>query len=109
MRVAHIAVAVAEMLRLKGASRRTVFYASILHDSGVAVADIPPEVDPNGGHATAGGWVAARLGLDERIQGAILATHERWGGSERPQGVAGAEIPLEALIVSAAHWAIEIA
>jgi len=109
VRVAHVALAVAETLGLKNADRRTVFYASLLHDSGVAVAELPPEVDPNGGHAAAGGWVAARLGLDERIQNTILASHERWDGAGRPQGTAGGEIPLEALIVNAAHWAIEIA
>ena len=87
MRVSHVALAAAETLGLKGAARRTVFCASILHDSGVAVADLPPEIDPNGGHVAAGGWVAAG----------------------RPQGVVGGEIPFEALIVNAVHWAIEIA
>jgi hypothetical protein len=87
VRVSHVALAAAETLGLKGAARRTVFCASILHDSGVAVADLPPEIDPNGGHVAAGGWVAAG----------------------RPQGVVGGEIPFEALIVNAVHWAIEIA
>ncbi len=107
--VAHVAVEVAARLGLDAATRRTIVYAGLLHDSGVAVGELPHGVDVTGGHTAAGAWVAARFGLDDRIQNAIRCSHERWDGGGRPQGLAKAEIPLESLIVSAAHWATDVA
>lgn len=108
-RVAHVALTVAERLGLDAEVRRTVLYAGLLHDSGVAVRRLPDGSEPDGGHAGAGAWVAARLGLDERVQDAVRYSHERWDGRGRPGGLAGKEVPVPVLVVSAAHWAVEAA
>lgn len=106
-RVAHIALAVARRLDLDAASRRRVLYVALLHDAGVPVRMLPDDVDVTGGHTAAGAWVASLVGLDDQVQRAIRATHERWDGSGRPSGLAMAAIPPEALLVSAAHWACD--
>ena len=108
-RVAHIAVAVARQLGLDAASRRVVLHGALLHDAGVAVGELPPGVEDSGGHTAAGAWVAGRFGFDERVQEAIRCSHERWDGEGRPRGLAMTEVPLESLIISAAHWATDLA
>ena len=107
-RVAHIALAVAGRLQMDAVQRRRVAYAALLHDAGVPVRDVPEGTDPTGGHTAAGAWVAALFGLEEDVQNAIRATHERWDGTGRPARMAMAEIPVDALIVSAAHWACDL-
>ncbi len=109
VRVAHIALTICSRLNLSAASRRTVLYASLLHDAGVAVAELPPGVNGDGGHTSAGAWVASRFGLDTEVQRTIASTHERWDGDGRPRGVSGEEIPIEARVINAAHWASDIA
>lgn len=103
-RVAHVALAVASRLGFDSKTRQQVAYTALLHDAGVAVRLLPEDVEDTGGHAAAGAWAAELLELDEGVQNAIRATHERWDGTGRPQGRAMMEIPVEALIVSAAHW-----
>ncbi|MDA0366267.1 MAG: HD domain-containing protein [Chloroflexi bacterium] len=97
-RVAHFALGIAGVLGLTAAERRRVLSASLLHDAGVAVRT-------GAGHLDGGAWVAERFGLDEGVSNAIRHTHERWDGQGRPNALAGAAIPVESLIVSAAHWA----
>ena len=109
VRVAHLAVTVAMRLGVGAATRRSVLYAALLHDSGVAVREVPGETEGDGGHTAAGAWVASRFGLERRIQDAIRCTHERWDGQGRPRGLAMEQAPLESLIVSAAHWACDLA
>jgi putative nucleotidyltransferase with HDIG domain len=109
VRVAHIALTVAAELGLDVATRRTVLYGALLHDAGVAAATLPPGAGESGGHTAAGAWVAELFGLDQPIQDAIRYSHERWDGQGRPHGLAGDEVPVEALLVSAAHWATDIA
>ncbi|MEE8421468.1 MAG: HD domain-containing phosphohydrolase [Dehalococcoidia bacterium] len=109
VRVAHVALTVAARLGLDVATRRTVLYAALLHDAGVAAATLPSHVDESGGHTAAGAWIAELFGLDERIQDTIRHSHERWDGTGRPHGRTGDEVPVEALLVSAAHWATDIA
>lgn len=99
-RVAYLAHDVAQRMGFGAEERRRVLYVGLLHDAGVAV-----RVD--GGHLAGGAWVADRFGLDEAVCEAIRATHERWDGQGRPDGRVGAEIPIEGLLVSAAHWACE--
>ena len=108
VKVAHVAGAVAAQLGLDAATRRTVLYAALLHDSGVAVGELPEGVDRDGGHTAAGAWVASRFGLDDRIQDAILCTHERWDGDGRPSGLVMTEVPVESLMIAAAHWACDL-
>lgn len=108
VKVAHVAGAVAARLGLDAATRRTVLYAALLHDSGVAVGELPKGVDRDGGHTAAGAWVASRFGLDDRVQDAIRCTHERWDGEGRPRALAMTEVPLESLMIAAAHWACDL-
>lgn len=104
VRVAHIASAFARNLHFDAASRRRVVYASLLHDAGVAVRALPEGVEATGGHTAAGAWVASLMGLDAGVQAAIRASHERWDGDGRPHRLAMDDVPVEALLVSAAHW-----
>src|SRR4029079_12034327 len=77
---------------------RRVLGTALLHDAGGAVRTA-------GGHLEGGAWVAERFGLDVGVQAAIRATHERWDGKGRPLALAADVIPIEALVVRAAHWA----
>ena len=99
-RVAYLAHEIARRLGFGPEERRRLLAVGLLHDAGVAVRH-------EGGHLEAGVWVARRFGFDEAVGEAILATHERWDGRGRPNGRQGAEIPVEGLIVHAAHWACE--
>ena len=74
--------------------------------------DIAEQRQP--GHAARVAYLAhevgRRLGFgseERRRLLAISATHERWDGGGRPHGLGVAEIPVEALLASAAHWACE--
>jgi HD-GYP domain-containing protein (c-di-GMP phosphodiesterase class II) len=97
-RVAHLAFRIGRELHLPAATGRRVLNVALLHDAGVSVRTFS-------GHLEAGAWVAERFGLDEGVGAAIRATHERWDGNGRPGGLVGDAIPVEALVVSAAHWA----
>ena len=97
-RVAHFALGIADVFGMTSVERRRVLGAALLHDAGVAVRT-------GAGHLEGGAWVAERFGLDEGVKNAIRHTHERWDGQGRPNALSGDAIPLEALIVSAAHWA----
>jgi HD-GYP domain-containing protein (c-di-GMP phosphodiesterase class II) len=101
-RVAYLAYQVGAELGVEDEALRRILYAGLLHDSGVAVRT-------ESGHVDSGAWVAHCFGLDDAVQEAIQATHERWDGRGRPHGLVGTEIPVEALCVNAAHWATEFA
>ncbi|MSQ30168.1 MAG: hypothetical protein EXR68_06760 [Dehalococcoidia bacterium] len=77
VRVAYLALAFARRLRLDVATRRQVLHVALLHDSGVAVRELPAEVDASGGYTAAGAWVASLMGLEDAIQDAIRCTHKR--------------------------------
>lgn len=97
-RVAYLAHRVAECLGMGPEERAHVLYAGLLHASGVS-----PMLDAS--DAEAGAWVAERFGLGEAVTEAARASSERWDGRGEPFGRAGTDIPLEALCVTAAHWA----
>ena len=101
-RVAYLAQAVAERLGFGPEERRRVIYVGLLHDAGIAVRATR---GPLGG----GAWVADRFGLDEAVSDGIRAAHERWDGRGRPDGRSGTDVPIEGLLVGAAHWACEFA
>ncbi len=101
-RVAFLAQEVARRMGFGAEERRRLLPVGLLHDAGVAVRN-------EHGHLVAGAWVAERFGFDAAVGEAILATHERWDGRGRPHGLAGADIPVAGLLVSAAHWACEFA
>ncbi len=101
-RVAYLAHEVGRHLGFGPEERRGVLAVGLLHDAGVAVRH-------EGGHLLASAWVATRFGFDESMGASILATHERWDGRGRPDGLSGHEVPIDGLVVSAAHWASEFA
>lgn len=106
-RVAHIALSVAKELGLNASVRRRILNASLLHDAGIAVYHPGEEAagpDSTAGHTEAGAWVAGRFGLTDDVQAAIKSTHERWDGDGRPAGLTMTEIPIESLVIAAAHW-----
>lgn len=107
-RVAHLAMAFGGRLQLDGGSRRRLLYASLLHDAGVAVRELPAGVDSTGGHTAAGAWVASLIGLDQETQHVIQCSHERWDGDGRPYRLAMMDVPVESLAIIAAHWVTDL-
>lgn len=107
-RVAQVADAIAKRMGLHSDVRERTRLVALLHDAGVAVRDLPSSVAPEGGHTAAGAWVAELMGLDAEVQHAIRCTHERWDGAGRPFEFSMRQIPLESLLVSAAHWISDI-
>ncbi|MEX2373611.1 MAG: HD domain-containing phosphohydrolase [Dehalococcoidia bacterium] len=101
-RVAYLGSRVAEALHLGTEEQARVLHVGLLHDSGLGLR-------AEGMEADAAAWVARRFGLEAQIEEAVRATSERWDGRGRPLGLSGTEIPVEALCVSAAHWACEFA
>ncbi len=106
--VAHIALAFGRELRLDAAGRRRLLYAALLHDAGVAIRVLPPGVEAAGGHTAAGAWLASLIGLDAETQRVIRCTHERWDGDGRPGRLVMSDIPIESLVISAAHWVTDL-
>jgi HD-GYP domain-containing protein (c-di-GMP phosphodiesterase class II) len=108
-RVAHLGLSIARELGFDAQRRRTILNVALLHDSGIAVRDPRGDAsrgdETDGGHERAGAWVAERFGIGDDVQTAIRSTHERWDGKGRPNGLAMTEIPVESLVIAAAHWA----
>lgn len=100
-RVAYIGHQVADALQLGSEARTRVLYVGLLHAAGLACSEDDPDA--------AAAWAAAEFGLDEQVVEATASVRERWDGRGDPEGRAGAEIPIEALCVRAAHWASEYA
>jgi HD-GYP domain-containing protein (c-di-GMP phosphodiesterase class II) len=109
--VVSLAVQVAETLGLDGVQRRRTEYAARLHDVGKIA--VPKEMINKAGpldvwewevmrqHTVEGERMLSRVGGALREVGAIVrATHERWDGRGYPDGLAGADIPIEARIVA---------
>ena len=80
MRVAYLALAVAEQLGIGALQRGNILFAGLLHDSGIAIRGLPADIDATGGHTAAGAWVALRFDLDmaERLYEAArkIGDHE---------------------------------
>jgi HD-GYP domain-containing protein (c-di-GMP phosphodiesterase class II) len=109
--VVALATEVADELGLDGLQRRRTEYAARLHDVGkIAVpkeiVNKPGPLDPNEWtlmhrHTVEGERMLARVGGALREVGSIVrATHERWDGAGYPDGLAGADIPIEARVVA---------
>ncbi|MDA1241357.1 MAG: HD domain-containing protein [Chloroflexi bacterium] len=102
-RVAFLGSRVAEELGLGAEERRRVLHVGLLHGvRHVGCGDLAAALD-------LGAYVAERLHLDEQVAEALLGVHERWDGRGEPRGLSGHQVPLEALCVSAAHWAMDVA
>jgi HD-GYP domain-containing protein (c-di-GMP phosphodiesterase class II) len=110
--VVALALRVADRLGLGEEDRRLVEFGALLHDVGkIAVPKaILHKPGPLNGdeweimrqHTIAGQRLLDRVGGVLADVGAVVrASHERWDGTGYPDGIAGAEIPLPARVVSA--------
>jgi HD-GYP domain-containing protein (c-di-GMP phosphodiesterase class II) len=108
--VVELSLAVADQLGLTDERRRNVEFGALLHDVGKVA--IPNEILNKPGPLDDDEWQVMRTHTIEgqrmldsvggfmRAVGAIVrGSHERWDGGGYPDGLAGAEIPLEARIV----------
>ncbi len=107
-RVAYLTLEIGREMGVDAPTRRRLLATALLHDAGIAVRELP-DGRPAASHMDAGAWVAERFGYPQAVREAIRATHERWDGTGRSLGLAAGEIPIEALTVSAAHWACDAA
>jgi HD-GYP domain-containing protein (c-di-GMP phosphodiesterase class II) len=91
---------------------RNVEFGALLHDIGKIA--IPKEILHKPGKLSADEWVVMKTHtvegqkLLDRVGGVlgdvgrvVRSSHERWDGGGYPDGLAGAEIPIESAIVSA--------
>jgi HD-GYP domain-containing protein (c-di-GMP phosphodiesterase class II) len=130
-RVAYIGLALADALGVEPASRSDVFYAGLLHDSGMAAIGVsttmsdaarrrflvgeafdapePPRVGGWGDviraltvHCDKGAQFARDLGFSENVASAVARHHDCWDGSGPTGGGSEGAIPLAARILAAA-------
>jgi putative nucleotidyltransferase with HDIG domain len=110
--VVHLAVQVAEQLGVDDDVRRATELGALLHDIGKIA--IPDEIINKPGPLDAAEWAVMKThtiegqrmldqvgGLLGAVGVVVRASHERWDGGGYPDGLAGADIPLAARIVSA--------
>jgi len=109
--VVHLALDVARELKLDGEQQRTLEFGALLHDIGkIAVpkeiVNKPGKLDPQEWeiiktHTVEGQRMLERVGGFMGNVGQIVRSHhERWDGHGYPDGLAGAEIPFAARIIS---------
>ena len=111
-RVAELAVAVAQAMRLPAEMVEEIRMGARLHDLGkIGVPDAiltkrgplsPDEQEVMRRHAEAGFSILERAPLSDYVRQAVRHTHERWDGNGYPDGLAGEAIPLLARIVAVA-------
>ena len=111
-RVAFYAGLIAEKLELAPEAQARVRIAAFLHDLGKV--GVPTDLLLRSGalepaeravverHPALGAHLLGPLGMPCEIAQAIRNHHEWWDGTGYPDGVAGAEIPLDARIISVA-------
>ncbi len=111
-RVANYAVRIAEALGLSKEEQKRIKYGSWLHDCGKigvpesilnyngALSSEQMEIVRN--HSIWGADVARLAQLPETVINIVLYHHEHYDGTGYPLGLKGADIPLEARIVSVA-------
>jgi putative nucleotidyltransferase with HDIG domain len=111
-RVAGCAAKLAATFGCRREQVANVFLAGMLHDIGkVAIPDSilgkrcplsEEEWEIVGRHPSVGADLVSQLGTLARLAPIIRAHHERYDGDGYPDGLRGAEIPLEARIISVA-------
>ncbi len=110
--VVQLALEVSQELGLDEQTRRRVDFGAMLHDVGKVaipkeIINKPGPLDPEEWeivktHTTEGQRMLDQVGGLMRNIGLIVrAHHERWDGTGYPDGLRGAEIPIESRIVSA--------
>ena len=111
--VVSLAVAVADEMGLDATRRRTVEFGALLHDVGKIA--VPSEIINKPGPLTDDEWTVIKAhtiqgqrmldqvgGVLSDVGRIVRSSHERWDGNGYPDGLSGAEIPLESAIVCAA-------
>jgi len=111
-RVAEYALLLAKSLRLSGEMQKGIMYGSWLHDCGKigvpeTILNSPETLTEKEWltikqHPAWGAEVARQAELSPVVINIIQFHHERWDGKGYPAGVAGADIPLEARVVTIA-------
>jgi putative nucleotidyltransferase with HDIG domain len=112
LRVRELALAVAEELGLERTRLDGIRYGALFHDIGkLAVPDAiltkpavlsEDEFELIKLHSAEGARIVGKFGRLRAAVPIIRHHHERWGGGGYPDGLTGAEIPLEASIVGLA-------
>jgi HD-GYP domain-containing protein (c-di-GMP phosphodiesterase class II) len=110
--VVDLSLAVSDRLGLNANARQRVEFAALLHDVGKIRE--PKEILHKAGPLNDAEWAVMRLhtvygeemlrqvgGTLADVGQVVRATHERWDGDGYPDGLKGAEIPVEARIVAA--------
>ena len=110
--VVDLAVSVADVLGLDATRRTDVEFGALLHD--VGKIRVPKEIINKPGKLTDTEWEIMRRhtiegeamlrqvgGVLARVGGIVRASHEHWNGRGYPDGLKGAEIPIEARIIAA--------
>jgi putative nucleotidyltransferase with HDIG domain len=113
LRVAALAMGVADELGVDAVVRRDAELGALLHDVGKLC--IPPAILAKQGpldrwerelirtHVTEGERLAGSVeDMPASVAAVVRASHERWDGGGYPDGLAGEQIPLAARIVAAA-------
>ena len=111
-RVAVLALQIADLLQLPREMKREIKYGSWLHDCGkIGVSEAilngsqrlsDEEIETMKMHVNWGADLAAKANLSPVARNIIRFHHERYDGTGYPTGIGGADIPLEARIVSVA-------
>ncbi len=110
--VVELSLAVADALRLDATARRHTEFGALLHD--VGKIRIPSSIIKKPERLNAAEWEIMRRhtiagedmlkqvgGTLTRVGSIVRSSHERFDGKGYPDGLAGAEIPVEARIISA--------
>ena len=109
--VVALCLAVADHLKLPGAQRRNLEFASLLHDVGKiavpkSIINKPGELSPEEWtiiktHTLEGQAMLSRVGgFMREVGGVVRSHHERWDGTGYPDGLKGEAIPIEARIIA---------
>ena len=109
--VVSLSVAVSDAMGLSSRQRRNVEFGALLHDVGKIA--VPKEIINKPGPLTDDEWLVIKThtiegqrmldrvgGLLSEVGQIVRSSHEKWDGSGYPDGLAGAQIPVESAIVS---------
>ena len=112
LRVQELSLAVGEQLGLAREQLDGLRYGALFHDIGkLAVPDAiltkparltPDEFDVIKRHSAEGARIVGKFGRLHDAVPVIRYHHERWSGGGYPEGITGADIPVEAAIVGLA-------
>ncbi len=101
-RVAQLANLMGRELGLDERAMQRLHFAGLLHDIGMLKMERPEKMNPRTSqkHTVLGGRMLGGIRLWRDLAPIVKCHHERWDGTGYPEGVAGADIPLEARIIA---------